>query len=242
MFFIIFHLKTRFYVNDKVLCRSLLSWTKQDEETRKRHFHSRLFKFVNVDKLSYCLVKELLNESLICNVSEYFDLLNTKIKLINSRETKILSVVGCYTACIRVKTVFSLDDKSNIIYPDLPILFNYHCTLKVDNFVYCIGCTTNNSSKSNKVFSLNLNEADMKWNEMAEMKNKRSSGGAAVFNDTLVVCGGYDGKKWLLSSEVYDDQLNNWNQISSLKQNRAGNQSATSDGCLYTMGGYNGKN
>ena len=57
LFLIVFHLKTKFYVNDEVLCRSLLSWTKQDEETQKRHFHNSLFKFVNVDKLSYCLVK-----------------------------------------------------------------------------------------------------------------------------------------------------------------------------------------
>ena len=32
LFLIVFHLKTRFYVNDEVLCRSLLSWTKQDKE------------------------------------------------------------------------------------------------------------------------------------------------------------------------------------------------------------------
>ena len=59
LFFIVFHLKTCFYVNDEMLCRSLLSWTKQDEETRKRHLQSRLFKFVNIDQLSYCLVRDL---------------------------------------------------------------------------------------------------------------------------------------------------------------------------------------
>ena len=46
LFFIVYHLKMRFQVNDEVLCRSLLSWTKQDEETRKQHFHNRLIKFV----------------------------------------------------------------------------------------------------------------------------------------------------------------------------------------------------
>ena len=90
LFFIVYHLKTKFYINDEALCRSLLTWTKQDEEARKQHFRSKLFKFVNVDKLSYCLVRDLLNESLICDVSEYSDLLNTRIELIKSRETKIL--------------------------------------------------------------------------------------------------------------------------------------------------------
>ena len=240
LFFIVFHLKTKFYVNDEVLCQSLLSWTKQDEETRKQHFHNRLFKFVNVDKLSYGLVKYLLKENLICNVSEYFDLLNTRMKILKSRETKILSVGG-YQSETSVKTVFSLTDEPNVVYPDLPIPLDWHCTLKVDNFVYCIGGKTINS-RSNRVFNLNLNETEMEWNEIAEMNNKRDSLGAAVFNDTLVICGGYDGEKLFSSSEAYDAQLYKWNQISSLKQNKAGNKLATSDGCLYTMGGYNGKN
>ena len=241
LFFIVYHLKTKFYVNDQLLCRSLLSWTKQDEETRKQHFHNRLFKFVNVDKLSYCLVKDLLNENFICNVSEYFNLLNTRIKILKSRETKILSVGG-YKTETSVKTVFSLNNKSNVVYPDLPIPLDYHCTLKVNNFVYCIGGRTTNSPRSNRVFILNLNETEMEWNEIAQMNNKRDGHGAAVFNDTLVVCGGYDGEKILSSSEAYDAQLNKWNQISSLKQNRARFKLATSDGCLYTMGGDNGKN
>ena len=240
LFFIVYHLKTKFYINDEVLCQSLLSWTKQDEETRKQHFHNRLFKFVNVDKLSYCFVKDLLNESLICNVSEYLDLLNTRIKLIKSRETKILTVGG-FPPKTSVKIVFSLDDETNVVYPALPIPVYYHSTLKVNNFVYCIGGTTLNSVQSNKVFRLNLNDVDMKWNEMAEMKNKRGVYGAAVFNHALVVCGGI-GETTIPPSEAYDAQLNKWNQISSLKQNRYGNQSVTSGGYLYTMGGYNTRN
>ena len=113
LFFIVSHLKTRFYVNDEVLCQSLLNWTKQDEETRKQHFHSRLFKFVNVDKLSYCLVKDLLNESLICDITEYFDLLNTRMKLLKNRGTKIHSVGGRYSR-ISVKTVFSFNDETKV--------------------------------------------------------------------------------------------------------------------------------
>ena len=241
LFFIVYHLKTKFYVNDEVLCRSLLSWTKQDEETRKQHFHRRLFKFVNVDQFSYRLVKELLNESLICEISEYFDLINTRMKLLKSSGIKIVSVGGYYTRT-SVKTVYSLDDETNVVYPDLPIPLYYHRTLKVNNFVYCFGGIRTNLSKSNKVFKLNLNEADTKWNEMAEMINKRFDHGAAVFSDTLVVCGGHDGKNYISSSEAYDTELNKWNQISSLKQNIAGNQLVTFGGCLYTMGGWNERN
>ena len=224
-----------------MLCPSLLSWAKQDEKTRKRHLQSRLFKFVNVDKLSYCLVKNLLNESLICDISEYFDLLNTKMKVLKNRETKIFSVGGKYTGA-SVKAVFSLNRTTNIGYPDLPIRLDFHRTLKINNFVYCIGGRINKSSASNQVLRLNLNEVDMNWNKITEMNDKRCSHGAAVFKKNLVVCGGYDGRKLLSSSEVYEPELNMWTPISSLKQGRNENQSVTSGGCLYTMGGFKGKN
>ena len=82
----------------------------------------------------------------------------------------------------------------------------------------------------------------MKWNEMSEINVKRFNYGTALFKDILVVCGGYDGKNYLSSSEAYNGDLKKWNSISSLKKSRAGNQSTTSGGCLYTMGGYDGIN
>ena len=236
LFFIVYDLKTKFSVNDEVLCRSLLSWTKQDEETRKQYLQNRLFKFVDVDKLSYCFARDLLIESLICNISEYFNLLNARIGFLKSKGISILCIGGRYTET-SVKLIFTLDDKTQIVYPDLPIPFRYSSALSVNNFVYCIGGNKIGSLILNKVFRLNLNETDMKWNEMAEMNDKRFDYGAALFNDTLVVCGGCDGKNYLSSSEVFDARLNKWNPISSLNNPRAGNQSATHNGSLYTMGG-----
>ena len=104
------------------------------------------------------------------------------MQILKSRETKILSVGGYY-ARTSVKTVFSLNNEPIVVYPDLPIPLDYHCTLKVDNFVYCIGGRVTN--ESNRVFNLNLNETEMEWNKMAEMNNKRFIHGAAVFNDTF---------------------------------------------------------
>ena len=240
LFFIVYHLKTKFYVNDAELCESLLSWTKQDEKTRKQHFQSRLFKFVNVVQLSYGFVKNLLNESLICDISEYFYLLNTRMEVLKNKAAKILTVGGLNTR-ISVKTIFSLDNETNVVYPDLPILLDCHRTLKVNNFVYCIGGVTADSSKSKKVFRLNLNEVDMKWNEMAEMNNRRFGHGATVFNDSLIICGGDSGEKSLSSSEIYDVKLDKWNRLSSLKQRRSENQSTISGEYSYTMGGFDGK-
>ena len=244
LFFIVFHLKTRFYVNDEVLCRSLLSWTKQDEETRKRHFHNKLIKFVKVDQFSFSLIKDLLKESLIQENADYYNLLNDRIIDIKSKATKITSIGGRSTRTkTKVKVVYSLNGETNESYPDLPISLYYHRSIKTTNFVYVIGGSNYDIQiQSNKAFRLNLNEKVLKWKEVASMNVGRSAPGVAVFDDTIVVCGGYNGLNYLSSAETYNATLNQWINIKFLNQSRTGNESATSGGCLYTMGGQNGRN
>ena len=74
------------------------------------------------------------------------------------------------------------------------------------------------------------------------MNSKRGAPGVAVFDDTIVVCGGYYGSKHSSSVETYNVTLNKWINIEFLNQDRHGNESATSCGCLYTMGGHDEKN
>ena len=107
LFFIVFHFKMKFYVNNEVLCLSLLSWTKQDEETRKQHFHNKLIKFVNVDQFSFWLIKDLLKESLIQENADYYKLLNERFIDIKSKETKIISIGGTKTKR-KVKVVYTV--------------------------------------------------------------------------------------------------------------------------------------
>ena len=242
LFFIVFHLKMRFYVNDEVLCRSLLSWTKKNEETRKRHFHNRLIKFVNIDQFSFSLIKDLLKESLIQENADYYNLLYDRIIDLRTKGTKIISIGGTRTKT-KIKIIYSLNEETNEIYPNLPIPLDYHRSIKTNNFVYVIGgIDRDNKIKSNKAFRLNLNEKVLKWEEIASMNVRRGGYSVAVFNDTIVVCGGCDSLNPLSSAEAYDATLNKWINIKFLNQGRSGNESATSCGCMYTMGGYDGKN
>ena len=240
LFFIVYHLKTKFYVNDSVLCRSLLSWTKQDEETRKRHLQERLVKFVNIAILSSKLMQDLLNESLICENPALLFSLNESYKKLKAEANKVLIAGGCYNQKV-VKVVYSLVEEESIkVYTDLPIPLDFHCLIKNDNFLYVVGGATKTEKVIiNKVFRLSLNETDSKWEEMNAMKNERSTFGAAVFNDVLVVCGGRGGENLTSSteSEMYDFEQNQWKQAFSLKQKRFGNQSAAAGGNLYTIGG-----
>ena len=242
LFFIVYHLKTKFYINDEVLCRSLLSWTKQDEEIRKQYFHCRLIKLVNIDQFSFSQIKDLLKESLIQENADYYKLLNDRFLDIKSKGTKIISIGGTKTKT-KVKVVYRLIGEINESYPDLPIPLNYHRSIKTNNFVYVIGGRNHdNLIVSNKAFKLHMNEKVLKWEEIASMNVGRNAPGIAVFDNSIVVCGGYDGSKHLLSAETYNATLNQWINIKFLNQSRSGNESATSGGYLYTMGGYNGRN
>ena len=238
LFFIVFHLKTRFYVNDEELCRSLLSWTKQDEETRKLHLQSRLIKFVNVDQLSYCYVKNLLNEILIQKIPDFLNTLNTRIDLLKLKGTKIVSVGGYYSKT-EVKVIYSLDnDDASSFFPDLPMPVLYHRALKLKDSIYCVGGRTDKKLCLNEVFKIALKEERAEWLEIAPMSVKRQAPGAAVLGNALVVCGGYGGESYLSSAESYDPNLNVWNQISPFVHGRRGSEAVTSNGNLYAMGGW----
>ena len=242
LFFIVYHLKTRFYVNDEELCRSLLSWTKQDEETRKRHFHNKLIKFAKVDQFSFLLIRDLLKESLVQENAEYYNVLNDRIIDLRTKETIIISIGGSETKT-KVKVVYSLNEQTSETYPDLPISLDFHRSIKADNFVYVIGGINSiNEITSNKAFRLNLSQNVLEWDEIASMNMRRCYPGVAVLDDTIVVCGGYDGKENLSSAEAYNATLNKWINIEPLNQRRIGNPSVTSSGCLYTMGGWEDKN
>ena len=237
LFFIVFHLKQRFHVNDEELCRSLLSWTKQDEEARERHLN-RLIKFVNIKALSCNLLEDLSKESLVYNIPDYIGLLLARIELLKTKDSKILSIGGCTQT--RVKKVLGTHFDTDIVYPELPFPLSFHRSLVFGSFIYCVGGKFHKYSGSDKVVKLNLTKPELKWEEVASTNHKRIDPGAAVFNDTLVVCGGWENEKYLSSSEVYDQRLNKWILISELKEGRGGNQSVTCNGCLYTMGGWDG--
>ena len=242
LFFIVFNLKTRFYVNDEVLCRSLLSWTKQDEEIRKQHFHNRLIKFVNVDRLWAFLIEDLLKESLIQESTDYYKLLNDRIIDLKTKGTKIISIGGLEKKR-KGQVVYSLNKETKETFPDLPISLYFHCSIKTDNFVYVIGGRDHDSQmQSNRAFRLNLKEKVLKWEETASMNCRRGAFGVAMFGNTIVASGDYDGSKHLSSAEAYDAMLNQWINIKTLNQCRSGNQSETSSGCLYAIGGWDGKN
>lgn len=65
------------------------------------------------------------------------------------------------------------------------------------------------------------------------MINKRSALGAAVVNERLYVCGGYDGISSLSSVEVYDANTDKWTLTIPMNKQRSAAGIAVIDNFIY---------
>jgi len=161
-----------------------------------------------------------------------------------SGESKLVSLGGAKTYQGVVAEVFnsSKNTKSALMLPNLPVKLSCHCSLILENYVYCIGGrTVNDDNKSipcKNVWRINLNDPVMIWIETAPMNHKRFVFGAAKFRNSLVVAGGCDGSENLASIEVYISAFDEWKIVSPLQQARSGNCLVACDNYLYALGGW----
>ena len=235
LFPLIYQLKQRFYVNEENLCSSIITWVKYDEEARKGRT-TTLMKFVDAKQLSYWFLKDLLVEELVQSNPYCLNFFNERYQALCKKGTKILSFGGEFTPT-KVAVILSLDNQVNPTYPNLPIPILLHRSLKWQNSVYVIGGQAN-GCPSQKVFQLDLNQTESMWKEVVPLNGMKLDIGGAVFNDCLVVSGGFK----LTASEAYDVTQNKWNYISPLQQKKYGNEFVVCSRYLYSLGGYDGCN
>lgn len=67
-----------------------------------------------------------------------------------------------------------------------------------------------------------------------------SAVGAAVLNDQLYVCGGYDGVASLNTVECYHSDTNKWMMVASMTKHRSAAGVVAFDGHVYAIGGHDG--
>ena len=215
---------------------AITNWMKFDRETRSKDF-PQLFQSIDLNKLSFeflknvvitdSLVKSNLNCTqaiLACSMS-----MLSEMKL-NETGFKILCIVGNDS-----KQVFEFSNsfrKSKKTYPQLPVEISGHCAVKLDNFIYCV-----DGWESNKVYQMKLNDPVLKWREVASMNEERIGSVCAVFNEKLVIAGGWSILTSLNSTELYEEQSNTWRMISSLNRSRRSHALVVCEGRLYAIGG-----
>ena len=185
---------------------------------------------------------KLIQENSTCSTLINFHLLQLlKCKNVLENGSRILSIGGTGTET-SVTEVYRCSKKSLATYPDLPTPLKSHCSVKLNGYIYCMGGYYKNDS-FNDVRRLNLKNMSENWEEVAPMNRKRRWFGAAMFEDRIIVGGGWSiSKKHSSSTEAYSNTTNEWKMIASLKQKRTGTKFVVCDGSLFALGGYDGEN
>ena len=238
-----------FGVQHKVVYQALLTWIKHDEDVRKSTF-TKLFKLVPFTRISTeFLEHSVLEENLVQENIECYNLamkiLGQKLAGIDTTNlTKIVSVGGEETGS-KVSTIYPVpcDSLNEVKYPDLPVKVCAHAVVLFSNILYCFGGFINakSSNYSHRVFALNLNSHQLEWKEMASMRRKRPDLGAAVFQNHIVVTGGYAGPS-IKTVEIYLQEVNQWEELPSMRVCRSGHGLVVCKASLYAIGGKNDVN
>ena len=235
-------------VQETSIYTAIVTWINYDEN-RDGEFSS-LFLTLDLHNLSTEFVagtiatEPLVNNSKKClrAVVSYFA--ETAIKK-HDHFSKILCVGGNKNNS--VFEVFNIHDKleSKYKYPNLPVNLVLHCVLKYNNFIYCLGGIQEKGdyvSVTNKAYRLILKKANSKWEEIASMNKQRFDLGAAIWNDKLVVSGGYRHDTSSSSTELYEPCSNKWKTIASMNEARDKHELIVADCKLFAVGGRNNAN
>jgi len=168
--------------------------------------------------------------------------INSKIK-----SSKILRIGGEYTPG-QVKVVIQYDGIPIVNYPNLPEGFQSGWSVKLHNYIYCLGgeiknTFTNQWESTNRVIRLGENTKRAVFEDVLAMNYKRSEFSAAVLSDTIVVTGGIDSDNKLVNfPESYSPKLNEWKEISQPKKTKRYHVLVSCNGCLFNIGGLDGYN
>jgi len=222
--------------------QAIISWTKHDVDARKSEFVS-LFQLINLEQLprEFLLGSVATEELILTNPACSQIAMTTLARLIKGVESdgsldRFVSLGGFHHGT-KALEIYNTKKEPPSEFPDLPFSINRHVSLTLNKSIYCIGGGSKDNFITDKVRKLNLRDVALKWTESAPMNSKRRSMGAAVYKDSLLVVGGFDGNSALASVECYTPQWDEWKMISSLKQQRSGCAVIACDDYLYTLGG-----
>jgi len=235
-----------FGVKHKIIYQALLTWIKHDEANRKASF-AELFKLLPFTRLSTTFLKSIiLKETLVEENADCYALALEKLKLKltgiePTDQTKILSVGGEETGS-KILNVYNdeSDSSENIQYPDLPVKVCAHAIALFKNVLYCFGGCVNSAKHnfSQRVFALNLRNIDSGWYEVASMMCKIPDLRATVFQECIIVTGGYEFQQGHLNLvQMFITELNKWQKLPPMQVTRSGHGLVVCKGSLYAIGG-----
>ena len=94
--------------------------------------------------------------------------------------------------------------------------------------------------RMNTCEKLDTLKSPMNWERIAPMGSGRGDAGAVVIDGKVMVVGGFSGRVFLSSVELYNPSSNTWQRGPSLKAPRSGMGIAALDRVVYVAGGNRG--
>ena len=239
-------------VDESVVCNLVINWAKQEEE--RNAVFADLFQMINLKRIPLQVLQTFSAETLFKNnavcsnavMSELFTLLKIKEqKCIEFEKEMQLSKIICLGGSghgNKVIEIFNVLNTTERNYPELPYDVNSHCSLKLNDVIFCIGGRKASDLRNvySSVCQMKLSETNLKWEKAAPMIEKRCNMGAAVFDGSMVVAGGWNGETWLESTEYCSDPSSKWQMAPSLKQRRSNNALVVCNDVLFALGGCDG--
>jgi len=223
----------RIEIEETLVYQLLIIWVKFDEDNRKTELPD-LLRYVAFENLSEKFCSEVISrEDLITNNFECMKVVFQGFaqNFVKRKEKYKLIGFGNQNYC----ELFHLNRQvmQNNRIPNLPIPLANFRLLQLNSVVFCFGRELKNTFL-NKSYKIDLKK-DKQWYEIASPDEAVEYLSASVFNDTLVVTGGYE--RYTASVEVYCSALNNWHKIARLKTARSHVELVNCEGYLYALGG-----
>ena len=244
----IFENLDRTLVRETAIYTATINWVKHDHN-RKADF---LFLFFNLNLQnlsSEFILATIAQEPLVKERNECTNAVldhlpskaeeETKMKNEKRQSVSKILCIGGYN--IKSTTeVYNISGNADTLYPDLPYNLSSHCSIKFNDFIYCIGGVTekNNSNPTNKVYRLDLKAANLQWEKIASMNEQRCDFGAVRWGLKLIVSGGYNGVT-LSTTELYEPGFDQWKSIAKMNVVRNEHALVVADNKLFAIGGSN---
>ena len=234
-------------ISELLVYQTIINWTKHDESSRKNDF-VELFQLLKLDELPHdffmtvVVQEKLIKDNLVCLSSVMDTLILFQNNLSLKRSGSKLFCLGGVKNPSDVFLVQDFSAKDEIKIPSLPIKVVNHASTCFNKTVYCLGgCNQTNefSVITNKVWQIRLDSKPLKWEQIASLNENRWLTDAVVYQDTLVVVGGGNGRNVLSSGECFVKVMNKWQAIPNLNCARSTHQLIVCYERLYALGGWN---
>ena len=232
--------------DESAVFEAVMHWIKNDEDERKNNL-VELLGLVDLYNLPSEFLEDIVaNDPLVTEnnfcLKDVTLCIKNRFKAMRLRDDgpRIVAIGGVYnSSSSRVTEVFKLSGQAKAEFSSIPTDFCHFKSHVMADSIYSV-CR---SRATNKVTVLKMDTGgSMEWKELATNEHKQEFMSTAIFNDRLVMVGGFSDE--LTGNTVtYDPVSDKWKQLEAqLNFPRFGHALVVCKGSLYALGGHDETN